>query len=72
MLISGSIAHLHCNRGPIKQLCLVNLGQAGSSYGLIVKRFEKLLWSFVEVFLEKSIHLSDNKHNLRTFIVHFC
>ena len=50
-------SHLHSNRSPIKQFCLMNLCQAGSSYGLIVKRFKKLLWGFVEVFLKECIHL---------------
>ncbi len=51
-------AHLHSDRSPVKQFCLMNLGQAGSSDGFIVKRFKKLLWGLVKVFLEESIHLS--------------
>lgn len=39
----------------------MNLSQAGSSDGLMVKRFKKLLWGFVEVFLEESIHLSQRQ-----------
>lgn len=49
--------HLDSHRSPIKQLCFVNLGQTGCSYGLVLKRFKKLLRCFVKVFLEESVHL---------------
>lgn len=54
-------AHLYSDRSPIKQFCLMNLGQAGSSDGFIVERFKKLLWGLVKVFLEESIHLSQRQ-----------
>lgn len=52
---------LHSDRRSIEQFCLMDLGQAGSSNRFIVKLFKKLIWAFVEVFLEESIHLLQTK-----------
>lgn len=60
-------AHLHSDGSPIKQFCFMNLSQTGCSDGFIVKGFEKLLWGFVEIFLEESIHLSERQTILRKF-----
>lgn len=67
MCSQGRSSHLHSDRSPIKQFCFMNLSQASCSDGFVVKGFEKLLWGFVEIFLEESIHLSEGQTILREF-----
>lgn len=50
-------SHLHGDGGPIPQLRLMNLSQAGCSEGLMVKGFKELLGGFAEILLEESLHL---------------
>lgn len=53
-----SATHLDRHGGPVVQLRLVDLRQAGGGDGLVVKRFEELPRALVEVFLEERLHLA--------------
>lgn len=58
-------AHLHSDRSAIKQFGFMDLSQTSSSDGFIVKYFKNLLWGFVEILLEESVHLSERQTILR-------
>lgn len=53
-----SATHLDRHWGPVVQLRLVDLRQAGGGDGLVVERFEELPRALVEVFLEERVHLA--------------
>lgn len=55
--------HLHCHWRPIMQLCFVDLGKTGSRYRLVVEVLEHLVWSCIEIFQKKSIHLGKKNKN---------